>query len=192
MKRFDSSTSNCRQGHMLLALWLSRRGGLRADEMLELGHHLLKAHPYKHLRPMVDSVASSGLITPPAVAGVSGRDCQLVWIQQSAKDLPRALCSDRNVAFPNTKVSRLLLLAGASPDAALDDGQPLLCRAAAAGQGDFCALLIEFDADVDIVEPSKSRSPLMLAAAAGHLDVVQILHQHGASVGHSFIVYLKM
>ena len=79
-------------------------------------------------------------------------------------------------------MSRLLLLAGANPDSALDDGQPLLCRSAIGGNSEYCGLLIEFDATVDMAEPECARTPLMLAAANGHLDCVQLLHQHGASV----------
>ena len=59
---------------------------------------------------------------------IPARDLQALWIAQSSEDASLALGSVRNVASPNTKVSRLLLLAGASPDAISDylDGAPLM------------------------------------------------------------------
>jgi hypothetical protein len=38
-----------------------------------------------------------------------------MWIAMTSEDVSLALGSVRNVASPNVKVSRLLLLAGASP-----------------------------------------------------------------------------
>ncbi len=81
-------------------------------------------------------------------------------------------------------------MAGADPNALLADGQPLICRAARAGRGDFCSLLIEFNADIDRLDTSddgtrRQSTALIQAAIAGHVDVVQLLHQHGASVSLS-------
>ena len=81
---------------------------------MDLGHHVLKAHIYKNMQ--------HNQMPIPA------RDLQALWIAQSSEDPSLALGSVRNVASPNTKVSRLLLLAGASPDAISDylDGAPLM------------------------------------------------------------------
>ncbi len=53
---------------------------------------------------------------------------QAAWIAQSSSDVSSALGAVRNVSSPNAKVSRLLLLAGASPDARTEflDGASLL------------------------------------------------------------------
>jgi hypothetical protein len=213
---------NCSTGHLLIALWMSRRADpLSTDELFELGHHLLKAHPFRHVRSSgrdtpnqtaVDAPMSASLMTstfsgmsivatvpPPTTA--TGRDCQLHWIQQAAGALlPTALCSQRNLAAPNTKVctkyvyiamyvqvSRLLLLAGADAQASIATTtggvQPLLCAASARGAADLCSLLIEFAPDaIDRRDSVNGRTPLMFAARSGHLDVVQILHQHSADV----------
>lgn len=105
-----------RTGHAGIALRMSRsEAPLNPDRTLDLGHHILKAHIYKNMAP-----GQTGPIPP--------RDLQALWIAQSSSDVSLALGSVRNVASPNTKVSRLLLLAGASPDAISDylDGAPLL------------------------------------------------------------------
>ena len=87
---------------------------LNPDKTLDLGHHILKAHIYKNMAPGSTPI-------PP-------RDLQALWVAQTSQDASLALGSVRNVASPNTKVSRLLLLAGASPDAISDylDGAPLM------------------------------------------------------------------
>lgn len=173
--------------------------------MQELGHHLLKAHIYKRApssNPRMDASESDFA----AAAAQFGRDCQLLWLNQAAADLRASLCTQRNACYPNSKVSRLLLLAGASADAQLinfrlDDSEhntegppaneyasadgantPMLCSAAFYGQQEFANLLLEFGADVGATESFKGRSSLMLAAADGHLDMVQMLHQHGAKL----------
>ena len=104
-----------RTGHAAIALRMSRSNApLSPDRTLDLGHHVLKAHIYK---------------TTHGNASVHPRDLQALWIAQSSDDTSLALGSVRNVASPNSKVSRLLLLAGASPDAVTDylDSAPLLC-----------------------------------------------------------------
>ena len=100
-----------RTGHAAIALRMSRaESPLNPDKTLDLGHHILKAHIYKKATAI-----------PP-------RDLQALWVAQSSEDASLALGSVRNVASPNTKVSRLLLLSGASPDAISDylDGAPLM------------------------------------------------------------------
>ena len=75
-----------------MAFRLSRtRANLPVDEVLELGHHLLKAHVYKTLgRPN----------------GYSSRDMQALWMCLSSSHLSQALVVPRNVFSPNVKVGR--------------------------------------------------------------------------------------
>ena len=118
-KRRDSENQKflCdpRTGHAGISLRMSRsEAPLNSDRTLDLGHHILKAHIYKNLQSGQTSIHP--------------RDLQALWIAQASEDISLALGSVRNVASPNTKVSRLLLLAGASPDAISDylDGAPLM------------------------------------------------------------------
>ncbi len=108
-----------RTGHAALALRMSRspqEAPLGPDRTLDLGHHILKAHLYKS-----NAVNVSASAIPP-------RDLQALWVAQSTGDVSMALGAVRNVASPNVKVSRLLLLAGASPDYISEylDGAPLM------------------------------------------------------------------
>lgn len=78
---------------MLHSLALVRQGNLPAEQLFELGHHLLKANPYKYMRAGI------------AEDMPTGRDCQLQWIQRAAgKSLENALLFDRNLYYPNSKV----------------------------------------------------------------------------------------
>lgn len=60
---------------------------------------------------------------------VSSRDLQASWVAESSESVSAAVCHLRNVYSPNVKVSRLLLLAGASPDYITDflGNAPILC-----------------------------------------------------------------
>ncbi|XP_037077652.1 protein TANC2-like isoform X2 [Pollicipes pollicipes] len=159
-----------RLGHANIALRMSRlEAPLDAQKTLELGHHVLKAHLYKNSREEL-------LVSP--------RDLQALWVAGASADLSAALVADRNAHSPNVKVSNLLLLAGASPDAAVRqrDGAPLLGLCAAEGFDEMLQLLLRFGAAVDAVN-GKGVTPLMLAATGGHAEAVQLLLQHGASVG---------
>lgn len=82
-----------RNGHVLLALRLFRACHTKMDSecLQELGHHILKAHLYKHVR-MVPS-------------DMSGKDCQLHWLNLRADDIKQSLCTERNIFLPNTKVT---------------------------------------------------------------------------------------
>lgn len=79
------------------------------------------------------------------------------------------------------KVSRLLLLAGADPDAVTDDASPLLCLSVKHCLNELAALLIEFGAD-PCKRDGHGASALTYAASVGNLDAVQMLHQKGAHV----------
>lgn len=158
-----------RAGHAAIAFRLSRvQAPLDADKTLELGHHILKAHVYRN------------------VQGVSSRDLQAVWISSSSICTSSALCSLRNVYSPNVKVSRLLLLAGASPNHTttfLGDA-PILCMFAHEGVIPMVSLLLEFGADVELAN-SQGSTALALASSKGHCDAVRQLIAAGASPGHS-------
>ena len=166
----ESSKFLCdpRMGHAAIALRLSRlEAPLDADKTMELGHHILKAHLYK---------TSAGLLPP--------RDLQAVWVALSSDDVSASLGSLRNVFSPNVKVSRLLLLAGASPDhiTQIRSCSPLLCLAAQEGLLDLVSILLEFGANCNATT-SSGVSALALAAERGHCDVVRMLVQHGAQLG---------
>lgn len=161
----------CRNGHSGIALRFSRlQAPLDSEKTLELGHHILKAHLYKNV-PLQDS-------------STTARDLQANWMASVSGSVSSALCSIRNVYAPNVKVSRLLLLAGASPDARTDLlGQaPALCVYAHEGVYDMAAVLLEFGATPN-VSNSQGRTPLWMAASNGHIDVVKLLIEAGASPG---------
>lgn len=92
-----------RNGHLAIALTYSRRRRspsmieLNAEKILDLCHHMLKAHVYRNHQ--------------------NAKDLQSTWLCQVAHQelLSQALGSTRNIYCPNANVSRLLLLAGASP-----------------------------------------------------------------------------
>lgn len=70
------------------------------------------------------------------------------------------------------QVSRLLLLAGASPDHLTDflGSAPALCMYAHEGVTEMVSLLLEFGADVELAN-SQGCTPLSLASARGHCEV---------------------
>lgn len=82
--------------------------------------------------------------------------------------------------FNILQVSRLLLLAGASPSYASDylNGAPLTGVFASQGYHDMVSLLIEFGADVDAAN-AQGVTSLMFASKQGHLDVVRLLLSRG-------------
>jgi hypothetical protein len=90
-----------RNGHLAIALTYSRSSttsaGLNAEKILDLCHHMLKAHVYRN--------------------HALSKELQSAWLCQVANQdqLSQALGSTRNIYCPNVNVSRLLLLAGASP-----------------------------------------------------------------------------
>ncbi|XP_066953979.1 protein TANC2 isoform X19 [Macrobrachium rosenbergii] len=158
-----------RAGHANLALRMSRlEWPLDAEASLELGHHILKAHVYKNMARALP---------------LSPRDLQALWLAQSSHNVSQALACTRNLYSPNTKVSRLLLLAGASPDYPSEHlhNSPILGVCAHQGHTEMVALLIEFGADVNQTN-SEGVTALGLAAARGHCDVVRLLVQANASL----------
>ncbi|XP_053671068.1 protein TANC2 [Anopheles nili] len=159
-----------RNGHAGIALRLSRlQAPLEPEQALELGHHILKAHLYRS-----------------APAHQSPRDLQAFWVASVTGCVSSALTTLRNVYSPNVKVSRLLLLAGASPDHVTPflGNAPILCIAAHEGILPMVNLLLEFGASVEQTN-SQGCTPLVLAAARGHCDVVRQLVAAGSFLGQT-------
>ncbi|XP_031779288.1 protein TANC2 isoform X2 [Nasonia vitripennis] len=159
-----------RLGHAAIAFRLSRlEAPLDGERALELGHHILKAHVYRGATPCWPS-----------------RDLQAAWLASSSECVSSALCTLRNVYSPNVKVSRLLLLSGASPNFITEylGNAPALCMYAHEGSVEMVSLLLEFGADVELSN-SQGCTALTLAAARGHCDVVRRLAAAGASLGHA-------
>lgn len=159
-----------RLGHAAIAFRLSRlQAPLDGERALELGHHILKAHVYRGVTPCWPS-----------------RDLQASWLASSSECVSSALCTLRNIYSPNAKVSRLLLLAGASPNFITEylGNAPALCMYAHEGSVEMVSLLLEFGADVELTN-SQGCTALSLASARGHCDVVRRLAAAGASLGHA-------
>ncbi|XP_070687933.1 protein TANC1-like [Pempheris klunzingeri] len=161
-----------RSGHALLAFMFSRQEGkLNRQQTMELGHHILKAHIFKGLSKKT---------------GVSSSVLQAMWVNCSTDSLSAALASLRNLYTPNIKVSRLLMLGGASVTWCTEvvGHAPILAVHAHLGHVEMVALLLEMSAPVDGTTDS-GLTPLCLAAAAGHADIVSLLCKKGAKVGHA-------
>lgn len=162
-----------RLANALVAFRLSRLDSpLDSDKCIELGHHILKAHLYKGL------TYDSPTHTVP-------RDLQSFWVLFSAFDISRSLSSLRNIFCPNIKVSRLLLLAGASPDqrAPLPNKEPIIALAAREGFIDFVSTLIDFGANIDATTNDETcMNALLYAAENGHLEVLRLLLARGATL----------
>jgi ankyrin repeat protein len=84
------------------------------------------------------------------------------------------------------QVSRLLLLAGASPNHMTEflGNAPVLCMYAHEGIVDMVSVLLEFGADVELTN-SQGCTALSLASARGHCEVVRQLVAAGSSLGHA-------
>ncbi|XP_037951151.1 protein TANC2, partial [Teleopsis dalmanni] len=161
-----------RLGHAAIAFRLSRlQAPLDPEQTLELGHHMLKAHIYRNCQ-----------------GGIIPRDVQSYWMASVTDNISAALGSLRNVYSPNVKVSRLVLLAGASPHYRTEfmGEAPILCLAAYEGIVPMVSLLLEFGADVTLTN-SQGSTPLILAAMRGHCDVVRLLVAAGSSLGQTDI-----
>ncbi|KAJ8352245.1 hypothetical protein SKAU_G00237210 [Synaphobranchus kaupii] len=169
----DSGDFLCdpRSGHALTAFMLSRREGkLNRQQTMELGHHILKAHIFKGQSKKT---------------GVSSSVLQALWISSSTDGLSAALASLRNLYTPNIKVSRLLMLAGASANYRTEtlSNAPVLCVQSHLGHQEMAALLLDFGAALEGVS-EHGMSPLCFAAAAGHLGLVSLLCKKGAKADH--------
>lgn len=159
-----------RAGHSAIAFRLSRvQAPLDPEKTLELGHHVLKAHVYRNM----------------SLPSLTSRDLQAFWVCESSEDVSAAVCNLRNMYSPNVKVSRLLLLSGASANYVTGflGNAPVLCVYSNEGIVPMVSLLLEFGADVELTN-SQGSTALSLAAARGHCDIVRHLVAAGASPGH--------
>ena len=85
--------------------------------------------------------------------------------------------------FLSVQVSRLILLSGANPNTHTneDNNAPLLCMAAKEGFSELVSLLLEFNANIDLVSDT-GMSALCYAAASGHTDIIKMLILRHAQV----------
>lgn len=154
----DSNVFVCdpREGHAAIALKLSRQRpkvGLDGEQTLELGHHLLKANLF---------------------ARSPAKDLQASWIAMASEDTSAALSHIKNLASPNVKVSRLLLLSGASPEG-------LIHKFAQHGNLEMIQLLVEFGANLNSSD-NQGVTALMMAAKEGHFEAADLLVKSGAEI----------
>lgn len=161
-----------RDGHALLALLLSRQSkSLHFSATIELGHHILKSHIFRGSR---------------SHTGYSSSIQNAIWLISSNVDISGGLLAPRNLFFPNLRVTKLLLSAGAPVNrttTALFGATPLIVGARN-GCIPFVRLLIEHGADVN-AENENGRTALSYAAENGHVSVLEALHEHGANIEKS-------
>ncbi|KAG7298831.1 hypothetical protein JYU34_017281 [Plutella xylostella] len=177
IRREDSESPkflcDLRAGHCGIAFRLARvQAPLDSEKTMELGHHILKAHMYRNLGP--------------AQLGLCPRDLQATLIATSSANVGEAIANLRNIYTPNVKVSRLMLLAGGSPNHITEclGNAPLLCMFAYQGIISMVGLLIEFGADLEVTN-SQGCTALSLACQRGHTDVARRLIAAGASLSHT-------
>uniref|UniRef100_A0A0K0F5L4 ANK_REP_REGION domain-containing protein n=1 Tax=Strongyloides venezuelensis TaxID=75913 RepID=A0A0K0F5L4_STRVS len=160
-----------RQGHILHATsYLRNYEKLSIDQIFELAHHLLKANPHKYMRDGIGDDLPNG------------KDCQLVWLQMAGQSLLKnSLLYHKNIIYPNSKVSRLLLLAGADANVCWSDSQePILFGYARTNNVAMIQLLLQFGAEVDYRCPCTGSTALMEASKKGNIEAAKILLQFGA------------
>ena len=148
-------------GHAATAYYISRQPGkiTKSDSVLGLIHHLLKANVNK-----ITETDSS----------YANRDLQAAFVSLACEDVSAALADVRNIYCPITKVSRLLLLAGADPNTRLEAGS-LLGLHCSLGHTDLVSLLLEYGAEAGAEEVS-------CACAGGQVDILELLSECGAEV----------
>nr|CAB3266806.1 protein TANC2 [Phallusia mammillata] len=150
-------------GYFLLAKVLSKQPPERLHKhaTLELAHHVLKASMFKNTSKQT---------------GVSASERNAHLMAESSHQLTEALTSIRNLFFPNMKVSKLLLRAGANPNVptqVFSNATPLAV-VAHTGCLELAELLLMFGADVNL-PASNGMSALTFAAAAGRPHMVDLL-----------------
>ena len=152
--RFNIDTRN---GHALLALLLSRQAKtLHFSATIELGHHILKSHIFRGSRSQT---------------GFSSSMQNAIWLMSSKVDIAGGLLAPRNLFYPNLRVSKLLLSAGAPLNrvtTAVQGATPLIV-AAKNGCLPFVRLLLEHGATVD-AKNEIGRSAMSYAAENGHVQ----------------------
>ncbi|EYC21875.1 hypothetical protein Y032_0018g3578 [Ancylostoma ceylanicum] len=141
--------SDARHGHILLALHLTELAPLNNAQTFELTHHLLKAHPYKYMH---------GKYIPEFT---SSKDGQVHWVKRCSSDIKRALLNQRNMFYPNTKVTRLLFMAGAEVNAVDPaSGLTALHKAVAAGNAHLVSLLLSQEEPIQESQELIRKSPV--------------------------------
>ncbi|KAE9417289.1 hypothetical protein Angca_007587, partial [Angiostrongylus cantonensis] len=154
-------SSDARHGHILLALHLTESAPLDSIRLFELAHHLLKAHPYKYMH---------GKYIPEFT---SSKDGQIHWIKRCSKDIGKALLNHRNMFFPNTKVTQLLLMAGADVNA-FDSSSTLTVMQQAVAAGNVLLVSL-FLSNGGVVHQPQGESALTIAAKSGHIELLPLL-----------------
>ena len=164
--RFNIDTRN---GHALLALLLSRQAKtLHFSATIELGHHILKSHIFRGSRSQT---------------GFSSSMQNAIWLMSSKVDIAGGLLAPRNLFYPNLRVSKLLLSAGAPLNrvtTAVQGATPLIV-AAKNGCLPFVRLLLEHGATVD-AKNEIGRSAMSYAAENGHVQILEVLYESNASI----------
>lgn len=89
------------------------------------------------------------------------------------------LCFAIDATFYN--VVTLLLEAGADPNTAGPDGEPLLIWPAQSGETEVVNLMLEYGADVDSFD-ARGNNALLMAACYGYLSTVKLLVEKGADL----------
>lgn len=88
-----------------------------------------------------------------------------------------AACTDNDV-----NAVRKLLIEGNTLNDATDDGDSLLSLACSAGYYELAQVLLAMSAQVEDRGQKNDCTPLMEAASAGHIDIIDLLIRHGADV----------
>uniref|UniRef100_A0A6A7G314 Protein TANC2-like n=3 Tax=Hirondellea gigas TaxID=1518452 RepID=A0A6A7G314_9CRUS len=156
-------------GHSYLALKLSRLDWpLQEKKTLELAYHIVQSKTFADLSDHEH---------------ITKEEYHALWITQSSVSPSAALCHPRNVFHPNVKISRLLLIAGASTNQATNvmKNSSILGVASYLGFSDFINLLFEFGANPNQIN-NDGDTPLILAASAGHVQIIESLVKNGADV----------
>ena len=98
-------------------------------------------------------------------------------------DIAGGLLAPRNLFYPNLRVSKLLLSAGAPLNrvtTALDGATPLIV-AARNGCLPFVRLLLEHGANIN-AKNDTGRTAVSFAAENGHVQILEVLHEHHANI----------
>lgn len=88
-----------------------------------------------------------------------------------------AACTDNDV-----NAVRRLLVEGNSLNDATDDGDSLLSLACSAGYYELAQVLLAMSAQVEDRGQKNDCTPLMEAASAGHIEIIELLIRHNADV----------
>lgn len=102
------------------------------------------------------------------------------------------------ILWGSSHAAKLLLEAGASPDAESEDGEPLVFTAAREyGSTEILQMLLQYGTDVN-ASNKNNKTPVMVAAGSGFLEKVKMLVEGGAklnlvdNVGHTVFGYACM